>query len=310
MKRLHLVLIAALATLLSSAETRQEPVAEKPLFRFGLLADVQYADKDTSGARRYRGALAHLAACVEDLRDDRLDFVVQLGDLIDGRPDSEGTAADLEAVLALFARLEAPVRHVVGNHCLEVGRAALLKRLGLERGWYSFRRDGWRFVVIDSLEVSVCGRSEREVQYRKAEEWLAEHPAAEHKHAQRWNGGLGALQLRWLEDELSAAAHVGDKVVLFSHLPVLAAASSEWHLLWEHETVRKLLTDNEHVVAFVNGHDHGGGYALDEGVHHLTLEGMVEAPEDSNAYAVVEGFADRLELHGRGKVVDRTLRKR
>ena len=56
---------------------------------------------------------------------------------------------DLEAVLAVFDRLTAPLVHVVGNHCLEVPRAELLPRLGLERGHRSRIEGDWRFLLLE-----------------------------------------------------------------------------------------------------------------------------------------------------------------
>ena len=60
------------------------------------------------------------------------------------------------------------------------------------------------------------------------------------------------------------------------------------------------------VVAYLNGHDHKGGYARDGVVHHLTISGMVEAPE-KNAFCVVDVFAERLRVRGFGKVPSRVL---
>ena len=70
-------------------------------------------------------------------------------------------------------------------------RAELLPRLGLRSAHDSFRRDGWRFVVLDSLDLSVCGVSETSAAHARAEAWLASHPLAEYPNAYRWNGGLG-----------------------------------------------------------------------------------------------------------------------
>lgn len=45
--------------------------------------------------------------------------------------------------------------------------------------------------------------------------------------------------------------------------------------------------------AYFCGHDHRGGYAQSAGgVHHITVEGMVQAPLNSNAYAVLKVFPE------------------
>jgi hypothetical protein len=48
------------------------------------------------------------------------------------------------------------VHHVIGNHCLAVGRRPLLERLGIpEPGFYQTPlARGWRLVVLDTTELS------------------------------------------------------------------------------------------------------------------------------------------------------------
>ncbi len=51
---------------------------------FGVMADVQYGDLDTQGARHYRTAREKLEQCAADLADRDLAFVIQLGDIVNG----------------------------------------------------------------------------------------------------------------------------------------------------------------------------------------------------------------------------------
>ena len=54
------------------------------------------------------------------------------------------------------------------------------------------------------------------------------------------------------------------------------------------------------------GHDHAGGYTMRNGVHHITIKGMVEAP-DKNAYAFIELHPDYLRVVGVGAESSRHL---
>ena len=301
-----LLFLAGSCTAMPDREPSTSTPAE-PLFRFGLLADVQYADKPDAGARHYRLALEHLDECVADLSGRDLAFMAQLGDLIDGRGEPGGSRIDLEQVLSRMESIGVPLVHVVGNHCLEVPRAELLPRLGLESGRQSFARDGWRFLVLDSLELSVCGVPADDPRAIEAEDWLQEHADSGQLNVQRWNGGVGADQRAWLKAELAAAEAAGERVVVFGHLPILLEASGPYYLLWDHAAVLELLQSTPAVVAYLAGHDHAGGYAQQAGIHHLTLPGMLDAPEGTNAYAVVEVWPERLEVRGVGEVTDRTL---
>lgn len=270
-----------------------------PLLRIGLIADVQYADKDTAGNRRYRQAAEKLRAAVADFAGQKLDFVVDLGDLIDGHGTQ--SMAEMQQMLALYATLKVPVHHVVGNHDLLIGRAALLCAFGLSNGYYEWRAAGWRFIALDTMEISTLGPLGPE-EKALAQEWLARHP-----DLQTYNGALTARQLAWLADRLEDARRCGERVIIFSHLPSSIAASNRSIVPWNHEKLEAVIATPGCVAAYVAGHHHAGGYAYHQGTHHLTMPGLVEAPEDSNTYAVLEVYPDRLLLKGVGTVADRVM---
>lgn len=272
---------------------------EAPLFRFGLFADVQYADKEAQGPRHYRESAAKLKACVDDFNQRDLAFVVNLGDLIDGH--GAQSEPELKQMLDLVKPLHAPLHHVIGNHCLEVERPALMSALNLSLPYYDFQRPGWRFIVLDGMEVSqrsVKGSAEAEA----AQEFLKNNP-----QLSAYNGALGQRQLTWLKQQLTAAKQSQQKVIVFCHHPIEVTASDASHVLWNHVEVAKLLANYGCVVAWFNGHDHRGGYAARNGIHHVTLPGMVEAPAGRNRCAVVEVYADRLIIQGIGDVPQRNL---
>lgn len=173
-----------------------EDVAEPaPLFRFGLVADIQYCDVDDTynytrtQLRKYRGALGVLRRAVEDWSGIHPDlaFVGNLGDIIDtmNKAEDRGTTAEATAaVLAEFDKLECPVVHLIGNHELyNFTRAETREVLGIrDPAYYSWSRDGWRFVVLDSYAkncIDVRGCSE---DHDKAYEWLAQYNQNELRH--------------------------------------------------------------------------------------------------------------------------------
>lgn len=279
----------------------------EPLFRFGLIADVQYGDKPDQGHLRYRASLGKLERCVADLARRRLDFVVQLGDVIDGRETLGESGADLERVLAPLEGLGVPLVHVVGNHCLAVPRAELLPRLGLERGYRSFVWSPWRFVVVDTVELALVGRDAGDPRAREAERWLAGHPIETHPWANPWNGGLGEEQRAWLASQLEAAAAAGEHAVVLAHHPVDPDAARPQYPAWDHRDVLAVLDRVPPPRAWICGHDHRGGFHERAGVRHWIVPALLAADDESNAYAVVEAFADRLEVRGVGAVGDRTI---
>ena len=86
-----------LSTLFPSVSLGQE--VGSPKLRFGIIADVQYADKDDAGSRNYRGSIDKLAAAVDTFNAQGVDFVINLGDFIDGG------ASNFDTLLSITGRL-------------------------------------------------------------------------------------------------------------------------------------------------------------------------------------------------------------
>jgi hypothetical protein len=269
--------------------------AQSPLFSFGVISDVQYADHDTAGARAYRDSLAKLGQCAEALNRERTEFVVHLGDLVDR------DAASLDRVLPVWAKVPGPRHLVLGNHDFVLPRDVLLRRLGMRRAWYDFSVRSWRFLVLDGMNVSVAGGwplSDPHVQSGAA--ILEDRKQKRAPNAQIWNGAAGPEQREWLLRTLADAARKRQRAIAFCHFPVLAESCRPEHLLWDHAQVSALLEASPAGAAWMNGHDHKGGYAERSGVHYITVPGMVEH-DAASACQVMDVYRDRLVLRNAGK---------
>lgn len=268
--------------------------AQQPVFSFGAIADVQYADKEDAIGRQYRVSTAKLAACANLLNRERLEFVVQLGDLVD-----EG-AGNLEVIRRIYDQIQAPRYHVLGNHDFTVGRATLMSALGLAKPYYEFSKKGWTFVVVDGMNESVAGGwpegDPHATAGRAALEGLKKAGAS---NAQTWDGAVGPTQRQWLRETLSRAGANGQRVIVFSHFPVLAASCRPEHLLWDHEEVLRILESSPAMAAYINGHDHKGGAAVHAGIPYLTLPGMVEHAVNESCQ-VVDVYPDALVVRQAG----------
>jgi manganese-dependent ADP-ribose/CDP-alcohol diphosphatase len=268
---------------------------------FGVVADVQYADQDSLRKRHYREALARLQDCVADLNTRDLAFTVQVGDIIDRGAES------FDRVLPVYNQLAMPKYHVLGNHDFPLPRAEVLAKLGMDRPYYAFSHSGWRFVVLDAQDLGVgYGWPENSENYRRGAQMLERLRQEEAVNAESWNGGIGPEQKSWLQQTLREAAGKGEKSIIFCHMPLLAAACTPIHLLWNHEEIVAVLESSASAVLVLSGHDHGGGYAQRKGIHYVTVQGMVEAPVQ-NAYAIVDLYGDTIEIRGVGAVPDRVL---
>lgn len=278
----------------------KEGRGEAPIFSFGVVADVQYCDSNPAGSRYYRSSLAKLEECAQKFNSSNLAFVVQLGDFIDR------DFASFDKVLPIFQKLKCPKYPVLGNHEFSVGpekREAVLEKLAMEKGYYDFAVQNWRFVVLDGNDISLYANPEGSRSYRDAAARIQELKESGAPNAQEWNGGLGAGQMAWLKDTLDKGLRAGERIILFCHFPVFPPNA---HNLLNDGEVVELLESSHCVTAFLSGHNHHGSYGRRKGIHFLSLCGMVETP-DQNAFAVVEVHPDRLEVTGFGREPSRTL---
>jgi len=285
-----LLLAAALA---SPSCGRPSPVT------FGVLADAQFAAAPSSGSRFYDRSWLKVREAIDRFNARDVRFVVHLGDLIDH------DAANTDIVLTAFDHSRAPVRFVLGNHDFDIApelKTGLLSRLGTGRGYYAFSEGGWRFVVLNGVELGFDFPKDEGLAEESAEMFAA-LAAAGRPNATRWNGGIGRVQLAFLETELEAADREGRPAAVFCHFPVFPPAG---HNLWNDEAVAAILEKHPSAKAYFSGHNHAGDYAVRNGVVYLTFAGLVETP-DSGAGAVVTLLEDRILVDGCGREPDREV---
>jgi 3',5'-cyclic AMP phosphodiesterase CpdA len=224
-------------------------------FEIGLVADAQYADADAKGTRFYRKSVDKLGAAVEHFNGRELAFCVHLGDLI----DHDWKSFDE------ISRSLTPSRHrwyqLLGNHDFEVidaEKARVPGRLGMDGRYYAFEHGSFRFVVLDTNDVSTYAHAEKSPEWASAAQELARLTAAKALQAKPWNGGVGPAQLAWLERTCAAATAARQRVIILAHHPVLPAAE---HTLWNAEEVLGVMDRHPHIVAWLNGHNHAGAFA-------------------------------------------------
>ena len=238
------------------------PSAKEPLFSFGVIADVQYADIPDGRSflgvpRYYRHSIAVLRRAVQRWNGEKsVRFCINFGDIVDGFCPKDRSLAAVQAVVREFDDFRGGAAyHMLGNHCLyNLPRSELVSVLRMPsaspgRAYYDFSPwPGYRFVVLDAYDFSAVG-------------WPRDHPvsfaarrflekrnpnhdknspsglAGKDRRFVMFNGGVGDAQLRWLDGVLRRAARRGEKAVVCSHLPVHPGAASPTGLMWNYEEV-------------------------------------------------------------------------
>lgn len=167
------------------------------------------------------------------------------------------------------------------------------------------------FLLLLLLWPSLPTDSQDSPQMQQARQWAASHPLHQYPNAQSWNGGCTQQQLDWLCSQLSEARQAKEHVVVACHHPIAPGSAPDMYLAWGNDQLLSVLCGSAGagtVRAVFSGHYHPGGYVQREGIHFVVLEGVLEAPSNSNAYAVVELYPSGvLKIAGSGVATSRQL---
>lgn len=292
--------IVAFILLAGSAIVRVAAADNRPVIRFGVIADVQYCDCEPHGNRFYRNSLQKLESCVSDLNRENVTFTISLGDLSDRE-----TNLHLPKVLEVLKVLNRPVFHTPGNHDYGgiTDNEALYHTLGMPSSYYSFTQKGWRFIFLNTNEIAsysnVAG-TPREAELQEMVKRIKENGRPNNEP---YNGGISRQQMEWLKKELEEAGRKHESVLLFSHHPLYAApgltALNDLEIL-------ELISCYPCVKGAISGHHHPGAYGEYKGISFITTEGMIET-ENDNAYGIVDIYKDKIRFTGKGRSKSYTL---
>lgn len=274
-----------------------------PLFRFGIVADPQYAPvvPNLTLNRYYSNSLWKLSEAIEAFNKEDLQFVATLGDIIDRHWESYAH------ILPLYDQLKHERFFLLGNHDFDVAAeylTSVVRTAGMQKAYYDFAGGGYRFIVLDGNDVSLFAPPKADPRRELAAKRFDELKAKGAVNAQTWNGSLSDEQFAWLEATLKTAEAAGEKVIVMGHYPIYPVNE---HNMWDSERIVELLTGSANFVAYFNGHNHAGNFGEIGGKYFVNFKGMVDTPAD-NAYSIVEVHGDRIEIRGFGREENRSLK--
>lgn len=241
--------------------------ASEPAVTFGLIADAQYSETPSGGDRPYAMSKPRLQECVAALNAMKPQpaFVIQLGDFINGGSDAQ---AEMTAMAEIYNTLQMPHYHTLGNHDFGgLRREQTLSILGMERAYYAFDREGWRFVVLDTEEEAV-------------------------------QGAAGPEQLAWLEATLAEADEKKMPVIVLGHKPMIALTNETLRL--ETKDVIAVFERHTCVRAYFCGHVHYSGHLRRNGIYYAAFEAMVDRADHEGAWYKVRLTPETIEVEGVG----------
>ncbi len=254
--------LAATATVDASSLFADEG---KDRLRVGLITDLHHADKPSAGTRHYRETVGKLAEAAIQFEKDKVNFVVELGDLIDAADTVETEQRYLKTINREFAAISKDRHYVLGNHCVDtLTKAEFLDGVEQKQSYYSFDRGDFHFVVLDA-----CFRNDGENYGRKNSMWN--------------DANIPAAEVEWLQADLKSTSK---KSIVFAHQRLDV---SNDHGIKNCPELRTIFEDSGKVLAVFQGHSHQNDLKDIGGIHYCTLVAMVEGSgAENNGYSVME----------------------
>ncbi len=281
-----IVLLTAFVLLLSSCSQNQ------PILKIGLVADPQYEDKNTAGIRHYRESLWKLNEAIDTFNQYNVDFVQNLGDIINSGWES------FDSIMPVYDNLKPRIGnyHLLGNHDFaidSIDMPGLLKVLSMPDHYYSYVVKNWRFIVLNSMDYSYLANPLYNHNIDLIDSYY-EKTKGKINHY-NWNGAIGEKQQDWLKSELKTAEQMDQKVIVFAHMPLRPDVEET---LWNEKEIIEIIESSPNIVAFINGHRHKGDYAFENGIHYISMFGMVDT--EVSSYGILEVYPESLVLTGYG----------
>lgn len=195
-------------------------------------------------------APAFLDSILQRAVDAHAAFVIQLGDFLHTPALNRGLAD-------VYADFRLPTYNVLGNHDTDQENLAyILQMYRLEKSFYYFDRDNYRFIILDPNYATVDG--------------VLTHyaPAPQHEKRDHFRGEIPPEQLVWLEETIASSPY---PCVLFSHQSLersdgIKNRDGVWAIICAANRRKK-----HSVILCINGHYHCDHCSIVNGVCCLDL---------------------------------------
>lgn len=275
------IIVLFCASLASAGDSKKS----KSIARFGIITDIHHTNKPDTASRKYSAAEEKTTYFVKTMNREKVDFIIELGDLVDRLVDDKNPMRNLEEIESIFTSFKGPQYHVLGNHEFDnVERLELLNYLnntGIPAGkaYYSFDQNGIHCVVLDA-------------DYTNAEPHIP-FDMIKPGETPWWNwkdAWVPEAELKWLKADLAASDL---PTVVFTHQVLhrdKQGEITENHTIKNADVVRAVLEADGQVLAVFSGHDHRGEVAVRNGIHYFVLEGNVGVSADWHVVSPTDGL--------------------
>jgi predicted phosphodiesterase len=250
----------------------------KKTLRFGLITDTHYADTDTYSTRFFRESLAKMQEGIQVMNEEKVDFVIHLGDFKDQDPSkkTENTLQYLQTIEAEFAKFQGARYHCIGNHDVDsITKTQFLENIEntnipKDKSYYSFDCKDFHGVVLDA-NFHPDGRNQF---------YLEEGTDWQHTY-------IPEEQCKWLTEDLKQTSH---PVLVFCHHPLFEFLrdGKKYHVD-NFEQIQKILQNSGKVWMVFQGHIHQEEVRLINKIQYYTQLAMIDySGLENNSFSIVE----------------------
>jgi len=285
-----LMLIPALPFKSAAAE-------KKRVLRVAHLTDIHLKNKWDAPAR--------FAKCLHHVQQQPgVDFILNGGDIVfDINKENLSTINDQWSLWHSTVKNDCslPVHYVLGNHDIWwnendksqaiYGKKYSMDQLELKSPWYSFTKNGWKFIMLDSVHLDIDNT------------WYI--------------GKLGDDQFNWLQNELQQTS-VNMPVCVLSHIPILSATlmvddiadgANKWEILGGdmHTDTNKIVDlfyKHSNVKLCLSGHIHLRDKVVYNGVTYICNGAVSGAWWEGNKRQTAPGYG-LIDLYEDGSFEER-----
>lgn len=176
---------------------------KKPVLRVAHLTDI-HMKNELEAPTKFAKCLHHVQQ-----QNPKVDFILNGGDIVFDMNKANLSAINDQWNLLngiLKSECSLPIHYCLGNHDVwwsedskgqtDYGKKYSLEKLNLTKSYYSFTQKGWKFIILDSIQLDVDNT------------WFI--------------GKLGDEQFAWLANELKNT-DPSMPVLVLSHVPILTA---------------------------------------------------------------------------------------
>lgn len=223
----------------------------------GIITDLHFGNLAPDGIERFD-------VFAKAVRDRGPDHIVQLGDFCHPEPAAK-------ELLEKWHALETDKYHVLGNHDMDKGsKAEMQKFWGMEKRYYHFEQNGWRFIAIDMNNL------------RKGDEYIPYGNANFYVDSamRTW---ADPEQLDWLEATLAESEL---PTIIYTHQPIGNRPESPQQrplldIIKKHRTP----SGRPKTRAVICGHQHEDWHRTLDGVHHICVNSASYLWKDGRPWA-------------------------